>query len=71
LGDRWRRLRRAAIAFDAERPCMGLGAVGVAGGLNSCFRACSAFILAAVMRPPQITSRDLVLFTGLDQNLDL
>ena len=33
LADGWGGLRGAAIAFHADRPSVGLGAVGLAGGL--------------------------------------
>jgi hypothetical protein len=47
LPDGRRRLRRAAIALHLDRPCFGLGAVGLAYGFGSALaRALGAYLRA-------------------------
>ncbi len=64
LPDRRRRLRGLAVAFHADRPCLRLRAVGRAGGFPGGFAGSLGAHLRAMIRPPQMTSRDLVLMAG-------
>jgi hypothetical protein len=52
------------IESRSQRPRMGFGAVSLAGRVYRTLAGASAFIFAALMRPPQITSRHFVLFMG-------
>ena len=70
LPDSRRGLRRSAVALHSQRPGVSFRTVCLAGGPMARWRACSTFIFAALMRQPQITSRDSCCsWTGLQQAL--
>lgn len=63
LADRRGGLCGASKAFHADRPGLGLGSVGFANGRLGALASSLGSDLRAMIRPPQITSRDLVLMS--------
>jgi hypothetical protein len=60
-----RRLRGLAVGLHANRPRVSLGVIGFTGGLLGALAGVFSVDLSAPIRPPQMTSRDLVPMAGV------